>query len=79
MGVDKWGTPCYYEATEGKQPTESNQRKGGNTMPTAEEVLLVKKATVYDILDVLENDDKKEYTEEEIKQILKAYITGCAK
>lgn len=48
-------------------------------MPTAEEVLLVKKATVYDILDVLENDDKKEYTEEDIKQILKAYITGCAK
>lgn len=48
-------------------------------MPTAEEILVVKKATVYDILDVLENDDKKEYTEEEIKQILKAYITGCSK
>lgn len=48
-------------------------------MPTSEEILMVKKSTVYDILDLLENDDKKEYTEEEIKQILKAYISGCSK
>ena len=48
-------------------------------MPTAEEILVVKKATVYDIIDVIESDDKKEYTQEEIKQLLKAYITGCAK
>ena len=48
-------------------------------MTTPEEILIVKKSTVYDILDLLENDSKKEYTKEEIKQILKAYITGCSK
>lgn len=46
-------------------------------MPTEKEITIIQKATVYDLLDIIEkNEEKQTYTPEEIKALMKAYITG---
>lgn len=46
-------------------------------MASEMEVAIVKKATVYDIIDMIEsNKGKQTYTPEEIKALLKAYVKG---
>ena len=45
-------------------------------MPTEKEILMLQKATVYDIRRILEKEPDKTYTLEELQQILDAYITG---
>lgn len=46
-------------------------------MPTDREAAEIKKAMAYDLIDVLEsNTEKKEYTPQEVKEIIKAYIAG---
>ena len=46
-------------------------------MSTDEESAEIKKAMAYDLIDTIEsNTDKKEYTPDEIKEIIKAYING---
>lgn len=46
-------------------------------MPTDRESAEIKKAMAYDLIDVIEsNAEKTEYSPEEIKAIIKAYIAG---
>lgn len=46
-------------------------------MATEMEVAIVKKATVYDLIDIIESrPDKQSYTPEEIKALMKAYVKG---
>lgn len=46
-------------------------------MPTDREAAEIKKAMAYDLIDTIEsNADKQEYSPEEIKTIIKAYIAG---
>ena len=46
-------------------------------MPSDREAAEIKKAMAYDLIDVLEsNVEKKEYTPEEIKAMINAYIAG---
>lgn len=45
-------------------------------MPTEKEILMIQKATVYDLKRILEGDPEKTYTADELKKILDAYITG---
>ena len=46
-------------------------------MPTDREAAEIKKAMAYDLIDVIEsNTDKKEYSPEEIKALIKSYISG---
>lgn len=48
-------------------------------MPSEKEIIIIQKATVYDLLDIIEKDkEKQSYTPEEIRSLLKAYITGVA-
>lgn len=48
-------------------------------MPTDREATEIKKAMAYDLIDVIEsNGEKQEYSPEEIKAIIKAYIAGLA-
>ena len=47
-------------------------------MPTEKEVIIVQKATVYDLLKLLKNTNpNKTYTIAELEQILNAYIEGA--
>lgn len=40
----------------------------------------IKKAMAYDLIDIIESaTDKESYTPEEIKALIKAYITGMTK
>lgn len=49
-------------------------------MPTDRESNEIKKAMAYDLIDILEsNVDKESYTPEEIKALIKAYISGSTK
>lgn len=49
-------------------------------MPTDRESNDIKKAMAYDLIDIIESDSEKvNYTQEEIKTLIKAYITGNAK
>ena len=49
-------------------------------MPTDRESNEIKKAMAYDLIDIIElATDKEHYTPEEIKTIIKAYITGMSK
>jgi hypothetical protein len=43
-------------------------------MPSEDGILVVQKATVYDIKRILKENPGKTYTEDEINQILDAYI-----
>ena len=46
-------------------------------MPTDREAAEIKKAMAYDLIDTIEtNPNKQTYTAEEIKTIIKAYISG---
>lgn len=47
-------------------------------MPTEKEVLLIQKATMYDLLKILEAEPGKTYTVEELKKLIDSYITGAA-
>jgi predicted metal-dependent enzyme (double-stranded beta helix superfamily) len=44
-------------------------------MPTKEEMTVVEKAVIYDLMDILDKNPDKTYTVDEIKQLMKAYIT----
>ena len=49
-------------------------------MPTDRESNEIKKAMAYDIIDIIESaQDKENYSPEEIKALIKAYITGVTK
>ena len=49
-------------------------------MTTDNGSLVVKKAMAYDLIDIIESASGKEsYTPEEIKALIKAYISGSAK
>lgn len=44
-------------------------------MPSEKEIVMLQKATVYDIRRILEENPDKTYTLEDLQQILDAYIT----
>lgn len=46
-------------------------------MPTEKEIMIIQKATIYDLQRILEKEPKKSYTVEELKALLNAYITGA--
>ena len=49
-------------------------------MPTEKEILMVQKATAYDLLKILESQsDKSSFTFEELKNLIDSYIIGAAK
>ena len=49
-------------------------------MPTDRESNEIKKSMAYDLIDIIESaSDKESYTPEEIKALIKAYISGSAK
>jgi len=49
-------------------------------MPTDREFNEIRKAMAYDLIDIIESStEKKSYTPEEIKAMIKAYITGMSK
>lgn len=45
-------------------------------MPTEKEIVIIQKATVYDLKRILEGSPDKTYTVEELKKILDVYITS---
>ena len=45
-------------------------------MPTEKEILMIQKATMFDLKQILEADPDKTYTVEELKKIIDAYIAG---
>lgn len=45
-------------------------------MPTSQETMDIKKAMAYDLLVIFESNGEKEYTAEELKAIINAYIAG---
>ncbi len=48
-------------------------------MPTDRESNEIKKSMAYDLIDVIESaKDKEHYTPEEIKTLIKAYISGLS-
>jgi len=46
-------------------------------MPTEKEIVIVQKATVYDLKRIINKEPNKTYTQEELEKILDAYITGA--
>ncbi len=49
------------------------------SMPTDRESIEIKKSMAYDLIDIIESSEGKEsYTPEEIKALIKAYITGMS-
>lgn len=47
-------------------------------MPTEKERLDVMKSMAYDLIDIIESSkDKETYTPDEIKALIKAYLTGA--
>ena len=47
-------------------------------MPTEKEILMIQKATMYDLKKILEVDPDKTYTVEELNKIIDSYIAGAA-
>ena len=45
-------------------------------MPSEKEIVIIQKATVYDLKRIIEAEPDKTYTAEELKKILDAYISG---
>ena len=45
-------------------------------MSTEKEIVLVQKATVYDLMRIIEENPDKTYTAEELKKLFDAYIRG---
>lgn len=64
-----------------KIPEREHKQEGGNEMPSERESNEVKKSMAYDLLQIIdENPEKKTYTAEEVKAMIKAYIsTATAK
>ena len=46
-------------------------------MPTEKEVVLIQKATIYDLMRIIEENPDKSNTPEELKKLFDAYITGA--
>lgn len=46
-------------------------------MPTEKEIVMIQKATVYDLKRIFREQPDKTYTQEELEKILDAYITGA--
>lgn len=45
-------------------------------MPSEKEIIMIQKATVYDLLQIIKAHPEKTYTPEELEKLLNAYITG---
>ena len=45
-------------------------------MPSEKEIIMMQKATVYDLLQIIKSNPDKSYTFEELENILAAYIKG---
>lgn len=45
-------------------------------MPGEKEIVIIQKATVYDLLQIIKEQPDKTYTPEELEKLLAAYITG---
>ncbi len=45
-------------------------------MSSEKEILMVQKATVYDLMRIFEQNPGKTYTVEELRQLIDAYIQG---
>ena len=45
-------------------------------MSSEKEIIIVQKATMYDLKRILEQDPDKTYTVEELRQLIDAYIQG---
>ena len=45
-------------------------------MPTEKEIVIVQKATVYDLKRIIKEKPDKTYTPDELEKLLDAYITG---
>ena len=48
-------------------------------MSSEREILIVQKATVYDLMRIIRENPEKSYTVEELEQLLHAYIQGAEK
>jgi hypothetical protein len=48
-------------------------------MPSEKEIIIVQKATVYDLMRIIKENPDKSYTVEELEQLLHAYIRGVEK
>lgn len=46
-------------------------------MASEMEVLLIQKATMYDLLQIIRENPNKTYTAEELEKIITAYIAGA--
>lgn len=51
--------------------------KEANNMPSDDWSLIVQKATIYDLMRIIEEDPDKTYTQEELKKLFDAYIRGA--
>ena len=43
------------------------------------EITMIQKAAMYDLIEILETTPEKSYTPEEMKKIIRAYISGKEK
>ena len=46
-------------------------------MPSEKEILMIKKATMFDFKQILEANPDKTYTVEELKHLIDTYIAGA--
>ena len=46
-------------------------------MPAEKEVVLIQKATIYDLMRIIRENPDKTYTQEELEKLFDAYITGA--
>lgn len=47
-------------------------------MPTSQESMDIKKAMAYDLLVILKAENGRQYTAEDIEEIIRAYIAGLS-
>lgn len=45
-------------------------------MPTDQEITIIQKAAMFDLIEILETAPEKSYTPEELKKIIRAYLAG---
>ena len=45
-------------------------------MPSEKEIVMIQKATMYDLIEILKASPDKAYTLGEIEQIIRAYLSG---
>ena len=48
-------------------------------MSSEKEIIIVQKATIYDLMRIIKGNPDKTYTAEELEQLLHAYIQGLEK